>query len=101
MFPAFFAKLPALALPFPLDKQLHFFVGAFLAFLVALFTNPVAGLFAAVIAGMFKEAWDTVSGKGTLDVKDFLTTSAGGVFVTALYFAKPVLTPLLQAMHLV
>ena len=49
-----------------------------LAFTVGLFFDPLWGVIAAMGAGIAKEAWD-MSGRGTPDALDMLSTMLGGV----------------------
>ena len=61
----------------PLDKQLHFYSGGFLAALLMPFGFEVAWLVVAA-AGVGKEVYDKVSGKGTPEWKDAFATIVGG-----------------------
>lgn len=63
-----------------LDKQAHFFAGAAIASVVALYLNPLAGLVVGILAGALKEVRDR-AGFGTPDSKDFLTTALGATVV--------------------
>ena len=62
----------------PIDKQAHFYSGAALCFAVGILTTPFYGFLAAVAAGVAKEVWD-MSGRGTPDALDMLSTMLGGV----------------------
>lgn len=76
----------------PLDKQMHFLIGAFIAFAVGLFANPIAGLCAAIAVGMAKEViYDGLLGQGDPDRWDAIATFLGGVLVTLLFFIKGML----------
>lgn len=61
-----------------IDKQAHFFSGMVLAFTVGLFSDPLWGFLAAMSAGVAKEAWD-MSGRGTPDALDMMSTITGGI----------------------
>jgi len=63
----------------PLDKQLHFFSGGFLAALLMPFGIPTAWLGVAA-AAVLKELWDS-TGRGTPDWKDAFATIVGGSVV--------------------
>lgn len=63
-----------------LDKQAHFFAGAAIASLVALYLDPLAGLAAGIFAGAAKELRDR-AGHGTPDFKDFIATALGAAVV--------------------
>jgi hypothetical protein len=70
-----------------LDKQAHLWAGAAIAStFVAYDTAPWAAFVATVIIGAGKEVWDKVSGTGTLDVWDFVSTSIGAAVVLPLEF---------------
>jgi len=62
------------------DKQAHFLAGAAIAATAALYTTPFLGIIAAVAAGVAKELYD-LSGRGTLDAKDFVATALGALVV--------------------
>ena len=67
------------------DKAGHFTVGLAIAALTAWATGaPLLGLLAAVAAGIGKEAWDA-TGRGTVDLLDFVATAAGGVAVAIVW----------------
>lgn len=68
-----------------LDQQAHFFAGAAIASVVALYLDPLAGLAAGIIAGALKEVYDRM-GYGTSDLKDFLATALGACVVVPLLF---------------
>ena len=62
----------------PKDKIYHAAAGAIASAVVFCVTsNPWLGLAAAVVAGVAKEFWDS-KGHGTVDVWDFVATTAGG-----------------------
>lgn len=61
----------------PQDKANHVIYGL-LAFCVVGLITPIYGLIATVIVGLVKEIFDYISNKGTVEVVDFLATSAGG-----------------------
>ena len=63
-----------------LDKQAHFFAGAAIAAVVALYLDPLAGLAAGIFAGALKEVRDR-AGFGTPDFRDFIATAAGALVV--------------------
>lgn len=63
-----------------LDKQAHFFAGAAIASVVALYADPLTGLAAGVIAGAVKEIVDRM-GYGTPDWWDFIITALGACVV--------------------
>ena len=66
----------------PVDKLLHFLVGAVIAFIVTPLTNPVAGVCAALAAGAAKEwLWDAWLKRGDFEALDLVATVSGGVFV--------------------
>ena len=68
----------------PIDKQAHFWAGAAIAAIVALYTGaPLLGLAVGVIAGALKELRDR-AGHGTPDIRDFLATAAGACAVLPL-----------------
>lgn len=67
-----------------IDKQAHFWAGAAIAAIVALYSgSPVIGLVVGVIAGAIKEVRDR-AGHGTPDIRDFLATAAGACAVLPL-----------------
>lgn len=62
---------------FAIDKQAHFWWGAFMASC----TFPAigfSGVMVAALIGLAKEYWDS-KGHGTPDVYDFLATALGGL----------------------
>lgn len=60
------------------DKALHAIGGAVIALAAGALATPMVGLMAAVAVGAAKEAWDA-SGRGTVDLMDFVATAGGGV----------------------
>lgn len=68
-----------------LDKQAHFFAGAAIASVVAIYLDPLAGLAAGIFAGAAKEAIDRM-GYGTPDFKDFIATALGATVVLPAWF---------------
>lgn len=62
------------------DKLLHFLAGALIALVVALTVAPWFAVLAAGVAGLAKEAYDHISGKGTVELADFGWTLTGGVY---------------------
>ena len=70
----------------PKDKKAHFIMGAVAATVVTLLTgNPLWGTLAAVVVGAAKEGYDA-TGRGTVDVWDFIATATGAVVVIPLMF---------------
>lgn len=69
-----------------LDKQAHFFAGAAIASVIALYVGPLSGLLAGVVAGALKELRDRV-GRGTPDIWDFVATALGACVVIPLLVA--------------
>lgn len=68
----------------PIDKQAHFWAGAAIAAIVALYSGlPMLGLAAAVVGDALKELRDR-AGHGTPDIRDFLATAAGACAVLPL-----------------
>lgn len=65
---------------FDMDKQAHFFAGAAIASVVALYADPLYGLAAGIVAGALKEIRDR-AGFGTPDFKDFIATALGAAVV--------------------
>lgn len=63
-----------------LDKQAHFWAGAAIASVVALYADPALGLAAGVGAGLAKEMVDR-TGCGTPDLLDFAATALGAAVV--------------------
>lgn len=65
------------------DKQLHFWAGVVIAFIVWALTGSAEwGLFASFVAGIGKEAvWDGMLKRGTVEVLDAVATIAGGFAV--------------------
>ena len=64
------------------DKILHLAAGAIASAVVFWISgNPWLGLAAAVVAGVAKEYWDS-RGHGTVDVWDFVATTAGGLLIS-------------------
>lgn len=63
-----------------LDKQAHFFAGAAIASVVALYANPLSGLAAGILAGALKEVRDR-AGYGTPNWRDFIATAFGACVV--------------------
>ena len=64
----------------PLDKQLHFYSGGFLAALLLPFGFELA-LLGVAAAGIGKEVYDKASGKGTPELADAFATIVGGSIV--------------------
>ena len=60
----------------PPDKAGHLIAGLVVFCIFGLF-SPTVGLAAAVFVGAAKEAWDS-TGRGNVEVLDFLATAAGG-----------------------
>ena len=70
----------------PVDKLLHFLVGAVIAFIVTPLTNPVAGVCAALAAGAAKEwLWDAWLQKGNFEGWDAFATTLGGIAAAAVF----------------
>lgn len=63
----------------PLDKQLHFLVGALLASLAYPF-GYIASIVTVVLIAFGKEAWDA-TGRGTPDIWDAIVTIIGGAVI--------------------
>lgn len=68
-----------------LDKQAHFFAGAAISSVVALYLDPTLGLVSGILAGLLKEIYDRM-GYGTPDLKDFIATALGACVVLPLLF---------------
>ena len=63
----------------PLDKQVHFLVGAVIALALGYILPIVYGLAVAVLMGAIKELYDHFHpATHTVDVWDFVATAAGG-----------------------
>lgn len=63
------------------DKIGHAAFGALACIAGLAFTgSPVVGLALAALAGVGKEAWDA-TGRGTVDLWDFVATMSGGAIV--------------------
>lgn len=65
------------------DKQAHFFAGAAIAAIIALYLDPTLGFAAGILAGLTKELLDRM-GYGTPDFKDFIATALGACVVLPL-----------------
>ena len=67
------------------DKQLHILAGFIVAVVAQVLTgSPLVALLASVVVGAAKEAYDA-TGRGTVDLWDFVATVAGGaLFVVPL-----------------
>jgi hypothetical protein len=62
------------------DKQQHFVAGLLIALLFGWLVYPAFGFFIAVLIGGLKEmAWDILLDKGTPEMRDFVSTSQGGL----------------------
>ena len=68
-----------------IDKQLHFLAGAAIAASVTLYSTHLWGLLACLAGALAKEAYDA-TGRGTVDVWDFLATVLGGGVLLPLIF---------------
>jgi hypothetical protein len=66
-------KLPII----PRDKANHFVYGVAIFVVIAALINPQSGLVIVVLAGALKEAHDA-TGRGNVEINDFLFTVAGG-----------------------
>ena len=60
----------------PADKAGHLIAGLVVFCVFGLF-SPIHGLAAAIFVGALKEAWDS-TGRGNVEVFDFLATAGGG-----------------------
>lgn len=60
------------------DKVLHILAGLILCLAIGWLTDKTVGLLVAVGAGVAKEIYDKHN-KGTVDVKDSLATTVGGL----------------------
>lgn len=62
------------------DKALHFIAGLIIALLLGRLVYPAFGFFIAVLIGGLKEmVWDLCLDKGTPEMRDFVSTSQGGL----------------------
>lgn len=74
----------------PYDKALHFVYGVLISVAASVFSMhsglpaAVAAFSAALAFGVMKEAYDWITGRGTLDALDVLATVAGSVPIAIL-----------------
>ena len=69
----------------PADKMAHFVVGAGIAAMASALTgSALVGVGAAVFAGVLKEAYDA-TGRGTVDLWDFVATAIGGAVAVTVW----------------
>lgn len=62
------------------DKKLHIYAGFLISILGACLSNSALfGFLLAFLAGILKEAYDKISGKGTVEGLDCLATMTGGL----------------------
>jgi hypothetical protein len=62
------------------DKGLHFIAGLTIALLFGGLVYPLFGFFMSVLIGGLKEmVWDILLDKGTPEMRDFVSTSQGGL----------------------
>jgi uncharacterized membrane protein len=61
----------------PHDKAMHVLYGL-ACFCVFALISPLVGLVAAIVVGAAKEAWDS-TGRGNVEILDFVATAAGGL----------------------
>lgn len=61
----------------PADKAMHLLYGL-ACFCVFALISPLVGLIAAIVVGAAKEAWDS-TGRGNVEILDFVATAAGGL----------------------
>lgn len=69
------------------DKKQHFCAGFAITAVVSLFAGYIIGAIVAIIAGAAKEAYDKITGKGTPEVLDFVTTTLGAIAAIAVSVA--------------
>lgn len=72
------------------DKLMHLGAGCAIAFASGRIWGPGLGLALACLAGLAKEAYDKLSGKGTVEALDFWATFAGGLIGAGIFLISGV-----------
>lgn len=67
------------------DKKLHIIAGFIISIIGAYLCGALFGFALATFAGIAKEAYDKISGKGTVEFADLLATVAGGLIGAGIF----------------
>lgn len=67
------------------DKKLHIIAGFIISIIGAYLCGALFGFALSCLAGVSKEAYDKISGKGTVEFDDLLATMAGGLIGAGIF----------------